>query len=208
MSFEFDFNSTKLKAALPGIKNADKWMTSINKLLPVYSITSKKRVAMFLAQTAHESLNWTILEENLNYRARTLLDVFPKYFKTQAEADAYAMKPEKIANKVYANRMGNGPSSSGEGYKYRGRGILQITGKDNYRNCSKGLYGDERLIQTPELLVGYDGAVGSACWFWNSRNLNYDSDKRDIVGATKKINGGINGLDDRKIKYDKIFKLL
>lgn len=208
MSFDFDFTTSKLKSALPGIKDPDEWMKSINKLLPVYGITSKKRVAMFLAQTGHESNNWNTLEENLNYRAITLLKVFPRYFKTQAEADAYAMKPEKIANRVYANRMGNDGPASGDGYRYRGRGILQVTGKDNYRTCSKALYGDERLMQKPELLTSKDGALGSACWYWHMRNINYECDKRDIVGATKKINGGTNGLEDRKIRYDRIMKIL
>lgn len=208
MGFDFNFTVKKLTDSLPGIKKPDEWMLSINKLLPVYNITSVKRVAMFLAQTGHESGNWNVLEENLNYRSSTLLRVFPKYFKTSAEADAYAMKPEKIANKVYASRMGNGGPSSGDGYKYRGRGILQVTGKDNYRACSKALYGDERLLTKPELLSGKDGALGSACWYWNLRGLNTDSDRKDIVAATKKINGGTNGLEDRKARYDRIMRIL
>lgn len=208
MSFDFDFTTAKLEKALPGIKNSKEWMQAINKLFPYYEITTKKRVAMFLAQTGHESGNWTKLEENLNYRASTLLKVFPKYFKTQAEADRFAMQPEKIANRVYSNRMGNGDERSGDGYRYRGRGILQITGKDNYRACSKALYGDERLLTKPELLTGYDGAIGSACWYWKMRGLNTDSDRRDTVSATKKINGGTNGLEDRTTRYTQIMKIL
>lgn len=208
MAFDFEFTTAKLVSCLPGIKDPEGWMKSVNKLLPVYGITSKKRVAMFLAQTGHESNNWNTLEENLNYRAITLLKVFPKYFKTQSEANAYAMKPEKIANRVYASRMGNGNTVSGDGYRYRGRGILQITGKDNYRECSKGLYGDERLLQTPDLLTGKDGALGSASWYWYTRDLNVYSDKRDLAGATKKINGGLNGLEDRKMRYDRIMRIL
>ncbi len=208
MSFDFDFTASKLEKALPGIKNSKDWMESINKLFPYYEITTKKRVAMFLAQTGHESGNWTKLEENLNYRASTLLKVFPKYFKTQAEADRFAMQPEKIANRVYSNRMGNGDERSGDGYRYRGRGILQITGKDNYRACSKSLYGDERLLTKPELLTTNNGALGSACWYWKMRGLNVDSDRRDTVSATKKINGGTNGLEDRTIRYNHIMKIL
>lgn len=208
MAFDFEFTTAKLASCLPGIKDPDGWMKSINKLLPVYGITSKKRVAMFLAQTGHESNNWNTLEENLNYRAATLLKVFPKYFKTQSDANAFAMKPEKIANQVYASRMGNGGPVSGDGYRYRGRGILQITGKDNYRECSKGLYGDERLLQTPDLLTGKDGALGSAAWYWHTRGLNVYSDKRDLAGATKKINGGLNGLEDRRMRYDRIMRIL
>ena len=208
MAFDFDFTASKLEKALPGIKNSKDWMQAINKLFPYYDITTKKRVSMFLAQTGHESGNWTTLEENLNYRASTLLRVFPRYFKTQAEANKFAMQPEKIANRVYSNRMGNADEKSGDGYRFRGRGILQITGKDNYRACSKALYGDERLLTKPELLIGCDGAIGSACWYWKMRSLNIDSDKRDVVAATKKINGGTNGLEDRTIRYNQIMKLL
>ena len=206
--FNFDFTVEKLKAALPGIKNPEEWMKSINKLLPVYNITTKERVAMFLAQTGHESLNWTVLEENLYYRAETLLKVFPKYFKSAAEATAFAKKPAMIANRVYANRMGNGDAASGDGYNFRGRGIIQITGKNNYTKASIGLYGDQRLLKTPDLLKTTDGAVGSAAWFWNVNNLNAPSDKKDVLAATRIINGGTNGLEDRKVRYNRILKLL
>lgn len=208
MSFGFDFTIEDLKAALPGIKNADKWMESCLKLLPVYKITSKQRVAMFLAQTGHESANWNLLEENLNYSAAALLRVFPKYYKTQAAANLDARKPQQIANRVYANRMGNGDAASGDGYRYRGRGILQVTGKSNYAACSRALYGDERLVSKPELLTTQDGAIGSACWYWNSRKLNEVCDKGDVLAATRIINGGTNGLEDRKTRYDRIIKII
>lgn len=206
--FNFDFTVEKLKAALPGIKNPEDWMASINKILPVYGITTKERVAMFLAQTAHESNNWTVLEENLYYRAEGLLKVFPKYYKSLAEAQSHAKKPALIANRVYANRMGNGDSASGDGYSFRGRGIIQITGKNNYTRASQGLYGDQRLLKTPDLLKTTDGAVGSAAWFWHTNNLNAAADKKDVVAATRIINGGTNGLEDRKSKYSRILKLL
>jgi putative chitinase len=208
MSFGFDFTVDDLRLALPGIREADKWMASCVKLFPVYGITSKQRVAMFLAQTGHESGNWNLLEENLNYSAAALLRVFPKYYKTQAAANADARKPQQIANRVYASRMGNGDTASGDGYKYRGRGILQVTGKSNYAACSKALYGDDRLIPTPELLTTQDGAIGSACWYWNSRKLNAVSDRGDVVAATRLINGGTNGLDDRRSRYDRIIRLI
>lgn len=208
MSFGFDFTVADLRAALPGVRDADKWMASCVKLFPVYNITTKPRVAMFLAQTGHESANWNLLEENLYYSAAALLKVFPRYYKTQTLANAEAKKPEKIANRVYANRMGNGNSASGEGYKYRGRGIIQVTGKSNYAACSKALYGDDRLIAKPELLATFDGAIGSACWYWNSRKLNSVSDKGDVVAATRLINGGTNGLEDRKNRYDRIIRLI
>ena len=206
--FDFDFTVEKLKAALPGIKEPEEWMKSINKVLPVYGITSKERVAMFLAQTGHESNNWTLLEENLYYRAEGLLKVFGKYYKSLAEAQAHAKKPAMIANRVYANRMGNGDTASGDGYNFRGRGIIQITGKNNYAKASTALYGDNRLLKTPDLLKTKDGAVGSAAWFWNINNLNAPSDKKDVLAATKTINGGTNGLEDRKTKFNKILKLL
>lgn len=208
MSFEFDFTVEDIRAALPGIKDADGWMKSCLKLFPAYNITTKPRVAMFLAQTGHESANWNLLEENLYYSAAGLLKVFPKYYKTQAAANADAKKPQQIANKVYANRMGNGDSASGDGYRFRGRGILQVTGKSNYAACSNALYGDDRLLTKPELLVSQDGALGSACWYWNSRKLNAASDKGDVIAATKLINGGTNGLEDRKARYDRIMRLI
>lgn len=208
MAFDFNFTASKLAEALPNIKDPISWMESVNKLLPVYNITTKLRVAMFLAQTGHESGNWNILEENLFYSAEGLLKVFPKYYPTRTLAEAHAKKPTLIANHVYCNRMGNGPEASSEGYKYRGRGILQVTGKNNYTSCSTALYGDTRLIDKPELLSSKDGAIGSACWFWNRNLLNADSDKGDIVSVTKKVNGGTNGLDDRKARYAAIMKIL
>ncbi len=206
--FDFDFTVEKLKAALPGIKDPEEWMKSINKVLPAYGITTKDRVAMFLAQTGHESNNWNVLEENLYYSADGLLKVFPKYYKSRADAESNAKKPALIANRVYANRMGNGDAASGDGYSFRGRGIIQITGKNNYAKASTALYGDNRLLKTPDLLKAKDGAVGSAAWYWNVNNLNAASDKKDVVAATKIINGGTNGLEDRKAKYSKILKLL
>lgn len=206
MSFAFDFTVEDLKVALPGIKDANGWMESCRKLYIYYGITTKPRVAMFLAQTGHESANWNLLEENLYYSAAALLKVFPKYYKTQSAANADAKKPSVIANKVYANRMGNGDTASGDGYRYRGRGILQITGKNNYAACSKALYGDDRLITKPEILTTHDGALGSACWFWDKNKLNALADKGDVLAVTKIINGGTNGLEDRKARYNKIIR--
>lgn len=206
MPFGFDFTVEDLKIALPGVRDPDGWMDSCRKLYIYYGITTKQRVAMFLAQTGHESANWNLLEENLYYSAAALLKVFPKYYKTQAAANADAKKPSVIANKVYANRMGNGDTASGDGYRYRGRGILQITGKNNYAACSKALYGDDRLIAKPEILTTHDGALGSACWFWDRNKLNALADKGDVLAVTKVINGGRNGLEDRKARYDRIIR--
>ena len=129
-------------------------------------------------------------------------EVFPRYFR-DADPNDYAHQPEKIANRVYGGRMGNGDEESGDGWKFHGRGILQITGKDNYTECSKAIYGDERLLDTPELLTEKDGAVASACWFWNTRQLNAWSDAENIREVTRRINGGYNGLADRQARYTK-----
>lgn len=156
----------------------------------------------FLAQCAHESAGFKSLSENLNYSAQNLLRVFGKYFKGK-DVDFYAKNPERIANLVYANRMGNGSEQSGDGYKYRGRGIIQITGKTNYGNCS-GFVGVD-CITNPEYLETVDGAVKSAIWFWKSRGINGNMSNEQI---TMKINGGLNGLQDRIAQLNAIRKYL
>ena len=131
----------------------DHWTEALNKILPDYGIDTPQRVAAFVAQAAHESGNFTALHENLNYRAVTLRKVFPKYFPTDEMAAQYAQKPERIANRVYANRMGNGDEASGEGWYFRGRGIVQITGKNNYTKCSQSLFESKLLVENPDLLL-------------------------------------------------------
>lgn len=201
MSFQFDFTKEKLARCLNNPKIGD-WYDALVTNLPDYGITTKQRVAGWLSQCGHESADFKALSENLNYGAPGLQSVFGKYFPTRELAESYQRKPEMIANKVYGGRMGNGPESSGDGWKFRGRGILQITGKDNYRNCSKALYGDENiLLESPELLSDFDGAVRSACWYWNSRNINADADRGDVLAMTKKVNGGTHGLEDRQRRY-------
>lgn len=186
-------------------------------LLNNYGINTKKRQAMFFAQLDHES-GLKPIAENLNYSAEGLLKTFPKYFKpdlkapytkeelkkyneiNKAKASDYARNPQKIANLVYANRMGNGNEASGDGWKYRGRGFIQITGKNNYLLLSK----DTRIdyLNNPDLLLNESDALISALWFWQKNNLNKYADAGDVIGATKVINGGTNGLDDRKKKYN------
>jgi putative chitinase len=163
-----------------------------------FEINTPQRVAGFLAQCAHESGNFTAIRENLNYSADGLKRVFPKYFR-DVDANDYNRNPEKIANRVYSNRMGNGDEDSGDGYAYRGRGLIQLTGKDNYANCSMDLEVD--LIEDPSYLETPEGAARSAAWFWWKNNLNSFADKGDIVGMTKRINGGTIGLEDRKKHY-------
>jgi len=204
--FDFDFTKEKLKQLLPGNPYLDNWYESLCKILPEYEINTAPRVAAFVAQCAHESGGFKTLKENLNYRAVTLRKVFPKYFPTDALAESYAGKQEKIANKVYANRMGNGPEESGDGFRYCGRGLIQLTGKENYSWFAASL--EMAVEDVPEYLGTFEGAVQSACWFWESNNLNQYADKGDILTMTKRINGGTIGLEDRKKHYSHAMHVL
>jgi len=164
-------------------------------LLNYYHVNTPLRIAHFMAQIEHES-GLKPISENLNYSAERLLVIFPKYFISNEDANRYARNPQKIANIVYANRMGNGSETSGDGYKFRGRGFIQITGKDNYTMLSK----DTRIdfLTNPDLLLQEANSMISALWFWNKNKLNELADKNDIVGITKRINGGTNGIEHRK----------
>lgn len=202
----FNFTKDKLSKILVGNKNVAEWYESLIEFLPEYEINNVERTAAFLAQCAHESSNFRILQENLNYRAEQLYKVFRKYFPTIEEAAKYERKPEIIANRIYANRMGNGDEKSGDGYRFRGRGIIQITGKENYSLFSKSI--DMELDNAPSYLETINGAVHSACWFWNTRKLNQYADKLDIDTISRKINGGTIGLEDRKIRFTKTIEIL
>lgn len=173
------------------------YIDALNSLLPKYDINTPLRISHFLAQVLHESGHLKYNKENLNYSASALRSVFGKYFKTDEEANDYARQPERIANRVYANRMGNGNEASGDGWKYAGKGLIQLTGKANYTECGTSLGLD--LISCPEAIItSPDACVETTCWFWNKHNLNLLADKDDIIAITKKINGGLNGIDDRK----------
>jgi putative chitinase len=161
--------------------------------------TGKYRIPMFLAQTGEESLEYTHVIENLNYSSDALLKLFPSHFSGVADATNYHRKPEKIANRIYSNRMGNGDEVSGDGWKYRGRGILQITGHDNYKACGDFLKID--LLQNPDLLTSLPHSIDSAIWYWNNRNINKVADLEDITSCTKLINGGVIGLEKRISNY-------
>lgn len=197
--FNFDFTKEKLGQLLHGNPYLDNWHEALSQILPEYGINTAPRVAAFVAQCAHESGGFKVLKENLNYRAVTLRKVFPKYFPTDALAESYAGKPEKIANKVYGNRMGNGDEASGDGFRYCGRGLIQLTGKENYTWFAASL--GMNVEDVPEYLGTFEGAIQSACWFWESNNLNQYADSGDIVTMTKRINGGTIGLEDRKKHY-------
>lgn len=165
-----------------------------------------KRIAAFLAQLAHESGGFKFVIENLNYSADGLRKTFSKYFPTQELANQYARQPDKIANRVYANRMRNGDESSGDGFKFRGRGLIQLTGRDNYTRFSQAL--EISLEETIQYLETPTGAVVSAGWFWDNNKLNAYCDRDDFIGLTKRINGGTIGLEDRKHHYQLALKKL
>lgn len=175
-------------------------------LFEKYEINTLNRAAGFLAQCSHESNNFSVLEENLNYSAAALIKVFPKYFKSMSEAEQYARNPEKIANRVYANRMGNGDEASGDGFKFRGRGFIQLTGKNNYQMFAETL--KLSLDETINYCTTKNGAIESALFYWMNNNINSLCDKDDIETMTKAINGGLNGLDDRTSKYIEYKKIL
>lgn len=193
------FNKAQLSQIMPQAREnlIDLYLDGINDTCADFEINTPLRKAQFIAQVGHESGYLRYHTENLNYSSKALSSVFGKYFPTQALAEAYARQPEKIANRVYANRMGNGDETSGDGWAYRGRGLIQLTGKNNYQACSDSLNVDlvvnpEQAAENPIL------CVKTAGWFWNSRDLNNLADQDDIVAITKKINGGTNGLEDRQ----------
>ena len=214
-------NSPLLAAA--NIKNHDKWLQPIIETCVEFEINTPQRIAAFLAQTSHESGGYTMLTENLNYKAATLAACWPNRFaemgpnkKPKKDAKGALIptkvalsiekKPELIANLVYSSRMGNGPPQSGEGWLYRGRGAKQLTGKDNYKRCGEALGLD--LVGNPDLLLEPLHAARSAGWFWKVNNLASFADAGDIKGMTKKINGGFIGLEARQALYDKILKAM
>ncbi len=199
MSFTFDFKKEQLKEMIPKNPYVDQWFEAIYEILPEYEITTPQRVAAFLAQCAHESGGFVFLKENLNYKAASLRRVFPKYFPDDATAAHYAGKPEMIANRVYANRMGNGDEASGDGWRFCGRGLIQLTGKNNYTFFAGSL--DIPVEEASEYLQTFEGAVQSACFFWEQNKLNQWADAGDILTLTKRINGGTIGLEDRQKHY-------
>ena len=198
----------QLRACLPDAKtsNLEKFLEGINETFEHFEINTPRRCAMFLAQTAHESGNFSATQENLNYSAKGLVGTFKKYFPSPDSTIGYERKPDRIANRVYANRMGNGNEQSGDGFKYRGRGLIQLTGKDNYTNCGTALLMD--LTTDPDQVANNPVAVLSAGWFWDTRRLNQWADKGDVLTVTKKINGGTIGLEDRKRHYEHILEVL
>ena len=203
------------------VKDPAKWLGAIQAACSEFKIDTPQRVAAFLAQCAHESAGFTALEENLNYSDVTMAAVWPNRFAVlgadkkpkkdekgkntpNAFAKALHRKPELIANAVYSNRMGNGTIESGDGWRYRGRGLKQLTGKFNYEKCGAALGVD--LVSNPDLLLEPSYAARSAGWFWQSNNLSKFADAGDLEGMTKKINGGLIGFADRKARYESCYE--
>jgi putative chitinase len=199
--------ATQLRLIVPSVSttNVVLFVDALNSAMQEFSINTPLRQCAFIAQTAHESMGYTTFVENLNYSKNALLATWPRRF-TEDTAILYARKPEKIANRVYRNRLGNGNEASGDGWKYRGRGIIQTTGKDNYKACGAGLGVD--LLTSPKLLEQPLYTFRSGAWFWNSRNLNPLADQGDFTKITQIINGGLLGLDDRLLYYTRAKRVL
>lgn len=210
MSFKFDFKKEHLAALIPGNAKIDDWYKALCDILPKYGITSERRVAHFISQCAHESNNFRSLEENLNYSEKSLNAVFPRYFGAgKKNAADFARQPEKIANYVYMDefrtaKMGN--TQPGDGWRFRGRGLKQLTGRDNYTRFGKAV--GMTAEQAAEYVATEKGAIESACWFWDTNKLNDIADTDDVVRMTKKINGGNIGLADRQSRYSKAMEVL
>jgi len=183
-----------------------KWAIPLNDTMQRFSISTKYRIAAFISQVGHESGGLRLTVENLNYSAEGLLKVFPKYFPTDLLAAEYARKPERIANRVYANRMGNGDEASGDGWKYRGRGLIQLTGKNNYASFSLEM--DNNCLFNPDIVAEPDLAALSAGWYWDSRKINDVADTGNMYAVTRLVNGGFNGLADREAKYKRLLEVL
>ena len=194
----------------PRAQDHQGWADCMNDVFLKYDINTPQRISAFLAQCGHESGGWTVFEENLNYSAKGLLSTFKKYFPNETVANQYARKPQMIANRVYAGRMGNGSPESGDGWKYRGRGPIQLTGKNNYTKFAQSMFDNwQDIVDNPDL-VSQDKQIAlmSAIWFWNINDLNRYADVDDIKTMTRIINGGYNGLEDRVHHYEGAIQLL
>jgi putative chitinase len=200
----------QLAAMIPTNKEIKAWCEELNKALPKYDITTDQRIAGFISQCAHESMDFNALSENLNYREETLNKVFPRYFGPgKRNAAEYARNPEKIANYVYmdefrTSKLGN--VQPGDGWRFRGRGLKQLTGRDNYTRFAKDY--NMTAEQAAEWLETKEGALASALWFWNTNKLNAIADTGNVAALTKKINGGDIGLADRQARYTKAMAAL
>ena len=203
---DFILSREQLGQLLPGNPYLNYWHSALERCLPDYDINTPQRIAAFMAQCGHESGNFKFLKENLNYRAESLVRIWPRYFPNIEVARQYAQKQEKIANRAYANRMGNGDEASGDGWKFCGRGLIHLKGRSNYQAFADSIETD--IEDIPAYLATFEGAVQSACWFWETNNLNRWADTGDMVTLTKRINGGTLGLDDRIKHYQHALHVL
>jgi putative chitinase len=199
-------SQNQVQKCCPTNKNVAALTNALNAILLKYSIDSLDEVAAFLSQCGHESCDFNSLEENLFYSAKALYTTWPKRFPNDAICAAYARNPQKIANKVYADRMGNGNEASGDGWKFHGRGAIQLTGHDNYAAFAKA--SNRPIDSLMKYLITIEGAIDSACWFWTINGINALAEKEDVEGMTRKINGGTLGLDDRKARWGNCLAVL
>lgn len=212
MSFTFEFTAKQLRILLNNNPDYRRWFDSMTIILPKYRITTPERVAGFVAQCAHESNNFRTLEENLNYSAKALYSTFSRYFGPgKRSAAEYARRPEKIANYVYMDefrsargRLGN--TQPGDGWRFRGRGLIQLTGRRNYADFGRSV--SMTAEQAAEYVATTRGALESACWFWTQRDCNTYADRKDIVGMSRRINGGTIGLADRRRRWSQALVVL
>lgn len=187
-----------------GVRDPELWLAPVRNACRLFKIDTQRQIAAFIAQTAHESAGYTRLVENLNYSAEALMKIWPKRFPSELHAKPFHRNPELIANVVYANRMGNGNTQSGEGWLYRGRGLKQLTGKDNYSRCAEVL--GLNLLTDPDRLLIPMYASLSAAWFWSVNDCGPLADDEEFERLTKRINGGLIGYSDRKARYDRIIQ--
>ncbi len=205
--FKFNFTVEQVREMLKGNSEADEWYEAMCEILPLYDVTTEDRVAAFVAQCGHESNNFKVLTENLNYSAKALDSIFPKYFKRAGrDAEEYHRQPERIANVIYASRMDNGDTDSGDGWRFRGGGILQLTGRYNYTKFGETV--DMSANEATDYVRTKKGALDSACWYWDTNSLNKYADSQDIKTLTKRINGGYIGLEDRINHYEHALEVL
>lgn len=202
---DFILTQQQLGQIIPGNPYLEHWYNALAQACPDYDINTPARLAAFLAQCGHESGSFTAIKENLNYQAASLCRVWPKYFNA-GNANDYAHNQEKIANRAYGGRMGNGPEETGDGYRFCGRGLIQLTGRSNYQAFADSI--GEDINNLPDYLATFEGCVQSACWFWENNNLNQWADAGNIEKMTQIINGGTLGLDDRTARYQKALHIL
>jgi putative chitinase len=210
MGFQFNFTQDQLQQFLPQNQHVEHWFEALAKILPDYDITTVPRVASFLGETYVESAAYTAIQENLNYRPETLMKIFGNHFPGGlSEATQYCNQPNKqeaIANRIYANRMGNGPEESGDGWKFCGRGLIQLTGRSNYTKFAESL--SMNVDDVPEFLQTFEGCVQSACWFWEANNLNQYADQNAIDHESRIVNGGTLGLQERRAAFERAVQIL